>query len=302
MNFDVLPQILVNGLSAGALYALVATGLSLFFGIMKFINFSHGIVGAFAAYLFLTFSQMFGWPLLPSLFAALLSLLLISIVILFLTFLPAKDSPRPYFLLVISIGIAIVLENLILILWGSRVYSLTSKIQAYSFFDGKLIFTTVQVAILVATVSLFLFLLFFLKKTKMGKAIRAVSDNQEVAAVLGMDIRKILVTMFSISVLFAGIAGILASYELNLNYKLGLFLTLKGAAAVILGGMGSIPGAITGAFIIGLAENIFIGIPLGGFYIPSGYKDAVAFVILMLILYLRPTGLFGSRAEEAARK
>lgn len=302
MNFEVLPQIIVNGLTAGALYALLALGLSLIYGVLRFVNFAHGETAMFGGYLFLTFNKILGWPFLPSFFSAVAALIIVGLIIEYTTFLPVKDSPSGLIPLITAIGVGLILRNLVLILWGSQVHSLVISAKTHSFLNGKIIFTDVHIAIVLATIFLLAFLTIFLKKTRWGKAIRAVSDNKEVSAVLGIDVKNIITMVFIIATAFAGIAGVLVAFDQNLNHNMGTFLSIKAFAAVILGGIGSIHGSVLGGFIIGLAENLLIGIPFGDFYFPSGLKDALAFVIIIIILYFRPSGLFGTKLEESIRK
>lgn len=295
MNFEVLPQILVNGLTSGAIYALLALGLSLIYGVLRFVNFAHGETAMFGGYLFLTFNKILGWPLFPSFLAAVAALVVIGLIIEYTTFLPIKGSPSGLIPLITAIGVGLILKNLVLIIWGSRVHSLIISAKTHSFLNGKIIFTDVHIAIIFFTIFLLAFLTIFLKKTRCGKAIRAVSDNKEISAVLGIDVKKIITIVFVIATALAGIAGILIAFDQNLNHNMGTFLSIKAFAAVILGGIGSIPGSVLGGFIIGLAENLLIGIPFGDFYFPSGLKDALAFIVIILILYFRPSGLFGTK-------
>lgn len=301
MFFEILPQLLLNGLIAGALYALLALGLTIIYGILKFVNFAHGEIAMTSGYAFLVFHIFLGWPIIPSFIIAIAAVIILGIIIEYSVFLPVKNSP-PLISLIISIGLGILLRNLVLIIFGPNVHNLHPLIKTYSLFGGKLIITQVHIAVISLTLICFIFLFLFLKKSKIGIAIRAASENKEMAAILGINVTKIITLIFIISMALAGVGGIMVAFDQNLNPNMGTFLSLKAFAATILGGLGNIPGAVLGGFFIGFAENILIAIPFGDFYIPSGYKDAIAFVALILILYLKPTGLLGEKKEEIIRK
>lgn len=298
---NILPQLLWNGLVSGSLYALLALGLALIYGVLRFVNFAYGQTAMVGAYIFFFYKIALGWPIIPAFLLAILTMLVIAVIIEYLTFLPVKDSPI-LIPLIVSIGVNIILKNLVLMIAGPNVRSLSSNIQIHKIFGSKIILTDVHIAILILTVICFSLLYLFLKKTKIGKAIRAVSNSKEIASILGIDAKFIITVVFLVSTSLAALAGIMVAFDQNLNPNIGTFLNIKTFAAVILGGIGSIPGAVLGGFIIGFAENLLIGIPIGNFYLPSGYKDAIAFIILLIILYLKPSGLLGLRKSEEIRK
>lgn len=301
MELDVLIKFIINGFLAGSLYAVLALGLALLYGVLRFVNLAHGELALTGAFSFYTFYQIFGWPLILSFVAGMAVLLIITFLIEKLTFLPVRDAP-PFIPLIISIALSIFLKNLLLLIYQPFARSLSTNIKSFSFFPDIIRITDIQLIILISSISLMIGLWSFLKYTKMGRAIRAVSDNREVAAILGIPINRIVTLTFLISAFFAGTAGILAAFDQNLHPNLGTFFTIKSFAAVILGGIGSIPGAVLGGYFIGLVENILIAIPLGNWYLPSNYKDAIAFLALILILYFKPTGFFGAKQEEIMRK
>lgn len=301
MTFFIFLKFILNGAIAGSLYALLALGLSLIYGVLRFVNLAHGETALAGAYSFYTFYIVLGWPFIPSLLAGLAMLLLIVFVIEKLTFLPIRDAP-PLIPLIMSVALGMFMRNLLLLVYQPYARSFGSLAKSYSIFSDIVRITDVEIVILAASILLMLGLWLFLQYTKTGRSIRAVSDNKEVAAILGMPINRIITVTFLISGLLAAVAGILAAFEQNLHPNLGTFFTIKSFAAVILGGIGSIPGAVLGGYFIGFAENLLIAIPFGDWYIPSNYKDAIAFFVLILLLYIRPTGFFGSRKEEAVRK
>ena len=302
MNSAIIIKFALNGLIAGSLYALLALGLSLIYGVLRFVNLAHGEFALTGGFAFYTFYVTFGWPLIPSFAAAIIILMVILVLIERVIFRPVRDAPE-LISLIISIALGILIRNLLLIFYQPFARSLTTNVESYALFGSDIIrITSVQVIILITSVTLMVGLWLFLKRTKIGRAIRAVSDNKEVAAILGVPVNRVIVVTFIVAGFLAGTAGILAAFDQNLHPDMGTFFTIKSFAAVILGGIGSIPGSVLGAYFIGLAENILIAIPFGGWYIPSNYKDAIAFAALLLFLYIKPTGIFGPKKEEAIRK
>lgn len=301
MELDFFAKFVLNGIIAGSLYALLALGLSLLYGVLRFVNLAHGEFALMSAYSFYTFSIILGWPLIPSFIVGMLIYFILILAIEKFAFLPVRDAPS-LIPLIVSIALGLLLRNLLLLLYEPFARTLSGTIQSYVLFSEIVRITNVQIVILVCSISLMMGLWALLKFTKLGRAIRAVSDSKETAAILGIPVNRIITFTFLISAFLAGVAGILAAYDQNLHPNLGTFFTIKSFAAVILGGIGSIPGAVLGGYFIGLAENILIAIPFGAYYIPSNYKDAIAFVALIAFLYFKPTGFFGARQEELARK
>lgn len=301
MDFEILAKFLLNGLIAGSLYAVLALGLSLIYGVLRFINLAHGEFALLGAYGFYTFFSILHWPLIPSYLAGIASLFLIILLIEKFTFLPVRDAP-PLIPLILSIGLGLGLRNLLLMIFEPFARTLDTTVRSFTLFSDIVRITDIQIIIIIVSIFLMFGLWAFLKYAKWGRAIRAVSDNKEVAAVLGIPINRIITLVFLISAFLAGTAAILASFDQNLHPNLGTFFTIKSFAAVILGGIGSIPGAVLGGYFIGLAENLLIAIPFGTFYIPSNYKDAIAFFAIIAFLYLKPTGFFGAAKEEIIRK
>lgn len=301
MEFELFAKFFLNGIISGSLYALIALGLSLLYGVLRFVNLAYGEYALVGAYAFFSFHYIFEWPFLPSVLAGFMTLLIIVFIIQKTTFDPVRDAPS-LIPLVISIAVSIFLKNLLLMIFQARSRLLAADTISIPLFSDIVTITNIQLIIVIVSTILMIGLTIFLKQTQLGKAIRAVSDNREVAAILGININKIITATFLISGLLAGIAGILAAYDQNLHPHLGTLFTVKAFAAVILGSIGSIPGAVIGGYIIGIAENIFIAIPFGDFTIPSNYKDVVAYAILLLLLYIKPTGLFGRKKEEMVRK
>ena len=282
----VLNQIFINGLIAGAIYALVASGFSLIYSTCKFVHFAHGAVISLTAYfLFFLFSILGLNFWLSIIFALIFSVLVGWLMnkIVYEKFRKRKTSST--ILLIASFALLILLESLILMLFGADIKTIGYiKISKGLEFLGAII-TQLQIIIVGASIFLLIFLWIFMKKTKIGKAMRAVSDNKDVAEIVGISSEKIYSWVFAIGSFIAGVSGILVGLEQNLEPMMGGNLMIKGFTAAIIGGIDSVPGAILGSFLLGFAENF------GIWFLPSGYKDAIAFIILFIFLLFRPQGI-----------
>jgi len=283
-------QLLINSLIAGAIYSLVASGFSLIYSVCKFVHFAHGAVVAFSAYfLYFLFSKLnlsFGFSIiLTIIFASLLGYGMDFFI--YKQFRKRKASSAT--LLIASFALLIFFESLILILFGADVKTIGFiKIAKGLEFFGAII-TPLQLFIIFTAFVLFGFLFFFMKKTKIGKAMRAVADNKEMAEVVGISSERIYSLAFVVGSAIAGVAGILVGLEQNLEPMMGTNLMIKGFTGAIIGGIGSVPGAILGSFLLGFAENF------GIWFLPSGYKDAIAFLILFIFLLFKPQGILDIR-------
>lgn len=284
----VVVQLFINGLIAGAIYALVACGFSLIYSTCKFIHFAHGVTIAFSAYFLYFLFSMLGlnfWlsAIFTIAFAALLGLLMNLSVYKQLR----RRKASPVILLIASFGLLIFFESLILMLFGANVKTIGFiRIAKGIEFLGAII-TPLQVCIIAISFLLLGFLFFFMKRTRTGKAMRAVADNKDVAEIVGISSEKIYSRSFLIGSAIAGVAAILVGLEQNLEPMMGTNLIIKGFTGAIIGGIGSVPGAILGSFLLGFAENF------GIWFLPSGYKDAIAFVILFAFLLFRSQGILG---------
>jgi branched-chain amino acid transport system permease protein len=282
----VLNQIFINGLIAGAIYALVASGFSLIYSTCKFVHFAHGAVISLTAYFLFFLFSISGLNFWLSIIFALIFSVLVGWLmnkIVYEKFRKRKTSST--ILLIASFALLILLESLILMLFGADIKTIGYiKISKGLEFLGAII-TPLQIIIVGASIFLLIFLWFFMKKTKIGKAMRAVSDNKDVAEIVGISSEKIYSWVFAVGSLIAGVSGILVGLEQNLEPMMGGNLMIKGFTAAIIGGIDSVPGAILGSFLLGFAENF------GIWFLPSGYKDAIAFIILFIFLLFRPQGI-----------
>jgi branched-chain amino acid transport system permease protein len=291
--FSIFLQLLINGIIAGAIYALVASGFALIYSTNKFVHFAHGGVIALSAYfLYWLFSMLhfnFYFTILATIFFA--SLLGYTLNKFFYRPLRKRKSSASI-LLVASIAILILLESLALLIFGANVKALDfiAASQSFSIFDA--IITPVQVIIVSLSFILLLALFILMKKTRIGKAMRAVADNKEVAEIVGISSEKIYTWSFVIGSAIAGAAAVLISLEQNIQPTMGTNLMIKGFTGAIIGGVGSVPGAILGSFLLGLIENF------GIWFLPSGYKDAIAFILLFIFLLFRPQGILGIKNNQ----
>jgi branched-chain amino acid transport system permease protein/neutral amino acid transport system permease protein len=296
-------QYLVTGIIVGSIIALGALGITLIFGILKFAHFAHGDMMMFGAYIALAAlvgggsigPLSFGWGMI---FAILLSMAVLaagSVAIDRVVYRPLRQRGSGTVVLAIaSLGVAIMLRAIMLLWWGPDQQLYVSGIHPASElpFDIMLkpdqIFIVATAVLLMATVYLLLF------RTKMGKAMRAMSDNADLARVTGIDTEQVVMWTWLIGGALAAVAGILLGIQSNLKPELGFTLLLPLFAGAILGGLGSPQGALVGAMIVGISQEVFVGIdlPFPPFGVP-GYKPAVAFGILILVLLVRPRGLFG---------
>jgi branched-chain amino acid transport system permease protein len=290
---DIFAQLLVNGLIAGGTYALAAVGYSMVYGTLKFINFAHGSVAMVGAYI--TYALAVSVLHLPLPLAVLLSMILtgaLGVLIEAVAYRPLRNAPKlaP---LTTAIAVSFVLDAAVMIIAGAdiKTFNLPAR-RGYQI--GPVFITPVQTVIIVTSLVMMVLLFLLLNYTKLGKAIRAVADDISLAEVAGMNSNLIISSVFAIGSGLAAVAGTLIGLDTNLNPTMGFIITVKAFAAVVLGGLGSVPGAIVGAFIIGIVEN------LGVWFIPPVWKDTIAYGILILIIFFRPAGLFGKKEEAAA--
>ena len=288
---EFLTQI-INGLSTGGMYALVAIGYTMVYGIAKMINFAHGeiiMVGAYLAYVMTTMVQA---PIIVSVLVAIAGCALLGVVTEKVAYKPLRNSGS-LAVLITAIGVSYLLQNLFLILFGSaaRTFPQYMPSGTVSFFGAHI--TYVALLSLILTFICTGLLLLFINKTKLGKAMRAVSEDRGAAELMGINVNTTISLTFAIGSGLGAIAGIIygMSYSL-INPYLGAMLGIKDFIAAVLGGIGSIPGAMVGGLIIGVAEAFTIS------YISSAFSDAVVFGILIFILLVKPAGLFCQNMRE----
>jgi len=295
-------QQVINGLTLGSVYALIALGYSMVYGILELINFAHGEIYMLGAYLGIIFLAFFTAIGLTSYSLTLSLILTFCLSIVFcssygftiekIAYKPLRSAPRlsP---LISAIGVSIFLQNYVMLTRGT-----TDKVFPHLFGTGGLQFMTVrmtplQVFIILSSFILMVALRLFVRKTKMGKAMRAVAQDKTMASLVGINIDTVISVTFIIGSGLAAVAGLMvAMYYGLVNYFIGYVAGIKAFTAAVLGGIGSIRGAVAGGILLGLVES------LGGSYISSEYKDAYAFVILIIVLLVKPGGLFGKAELE----
>jgi len=288
-----IDQLIINGIIAGSIYALIALGFSVIYRAVKYFHFAHGVVYAAGAYLVYTFLILIKInPFVSFLLAIILTAILGVAIDRFIYYPLRKHKTSSLVFLLASFGVFIFLQNLLQLIFGAQILTLrTGPIKEGHHFLGAVI-TNNQILIIVSSLVLFFLCWLFIQKTKLGKAIRAVSDDPIGSRVVGINSEKVIMIAFAIGSALAGAAGILISLETNIEPTMGFNAILKGIIASIVGGIGSIPGALLGGLFLGLAEN------LGIWQIQAGWKDAIAFVILILFLLLRPSGIIGVKTEK----
>jgi len=281
-------QFFINGIISGAIYALIALGFTVIYRTVKFFHFAHGIVYAVGAYIAYSLIISLGLNPIVSFFLAAALAGVVGVIIDRLVYRPLRKRKAPNLVfLLASFGVFIFIQNLLQLVYGAQILTIrTGPVKEGHHILGAVI-TDTQILILVVSVALCSGLWFFVKKTKLGKAMRAVADDRIGASVVGINPERIILAAFAIGSALAGAAGILISLETNIEPTMGFNAILKGIIASIIGGIGSIPGAMLGALFLGIAEN------LGIWKISAGWKDCISFAILIIFLLVRPGGIMG---------
>ncbi len=281
-------QLFFNSLIIGSIYALVAVGFSLIYSTNRFMHFAQGASVVIAGYSLFTFFTLLRIPFVLS---GLLTLLLSAVIgygMFKLIYQPLQNrKSSTVILLIASIAILILVENVILLFYGAGVRSVGLLETVKGMEIGNAHITLLQVILILISIILLFSLSLFLNKTKLGRDLRAVADNKELAAIMGLDTQRLMAISFIIGSALAGIAGLLIGLEQNLDPTMGTSLMVKGFSGAVIGGIYSVPGSVLGSYLVGLAENF------GSWYIPSGFKDAITFVLLFVFLLFRPVGLLG---------
>lgn len=283
---------LINGLRMGSIYALIALGYSMVYGIAKMINFAHGdiiMVGAYTLYVFVVLLK------LPVIAAVLLTIGLcavIGIVIERIAYKPLRKAP-PLAVLITAIGVSFFLQNASLLIFGANPIKFKSIINVKTVRIGNVAIAGITIVTLTVTLVIMLFLTVFINKTKAGRAMRAVSEDKGAAQLMGINVNKTISMTFAIGSALAAVAGILflSQYQ-SLKPTMGALPGIKAFVAAVLGGIGSVPGAMLGGILLGIIESISKA------YIASEISDAIVFGVLILMLLLKPSGLLGKKRIE----
>ena len=287
-------QQLINGVSLGSIYALIALGYTMVYGILSLINFAHGdiyMIGAFVGYALTTF---LGLGFLPSLILAMIACSILGMIIEKIAYKPMRKSSK-IAILITAISVSLFLQYIMVYFVGpeTRTFPNVLESKQITLFDGNVILYSKNIYILAITVILMIALQYIVRRTKVGKAMRAVALDKDAAELMGINVNKIISYTFAMGSALAGAAGVLVGVYYNtINPLMGSGPGLKAFVAAVLGGIGLIPGAVFGGFFLGITETIVSA--FGG----SVYKDAVAFAILIIILLVKPTGLLGKNLKE----
>ena len=283
---------ILNGLGLGSIYALVALGYSMVYGIVQLINFAHGdiiMVGSYMVYLVMVLLKA---PLWVAVLAAVLFCAVAGVVIERVAYhrLLVHDAPR-ISLLITALGVSIFLQNLFMLVFGSESQSMPQMFGNQSLKLGELSINFSTVLNLIISILMMAGLQMLVKKTKIGKAMTAIAQNQDAAKLMGIDTNKVIELTFVISGVLACIAGtMVAMYYRSIETTMGSLIGTKIFAAAILGGVGMLPGAMVGGILLGIVETMVSA------YISTGYRDAISFTILIVVLLFMPNGMFGKKA------
>ncbi|WP_283745605.1 branched-chain amino acid ABC transporter permease [Sideroxydans sp. CL21] len=306
---EILLQQIVNGLVQGSVYALVALGYTMVYGILGLINFAHGEVVMIGAMIAMTVLQALLTAAMAPVLAVLLSLLTAMAACMVLgygieriAYRPLRNAPRlaP---LITAIGVSIVLQNVAMMIWGREYHSFPLPFNSASHQLAGAIVNDVQIAIVIVALLIMTALMWLVHRTRMGRAMRAVSENPAAAALMGVDINRVISVTFMLGSALAAVAGFMVSANYGIvHYYMGFMLGLKAFTAAVLGGIGNLRGAMLGGVLLGLIESLgagYIGDITGGF-LGSNYQDVFAFFVLIAVLILRPSGLLGEKLAERA--
>jgi branched-chain amino acid transport system permease protein len=289
---DQFLQQMVNGISLGSIYALIALGYTMVYGIIKLINFAHGdiyMIGAYVGFAITTYSTL---GFFPALIIAMIACALLGMIVERVAYKPLRNSSR-IAVLITAIGVSLLLEYVMMFFVGAEVRSYPKLLTIKTFSVGNVVINTQQIYIVVTAIILMIILQFIVHKTKTGKAMRAVSIDKDAAQLMGIKVDRTISATFAIGSAFAGAAGILVGiYYNSITPLMGMMPGLKAFIAAVFGGIGSIPGAMIGGLAIGILETLVSG------YGSSMYRDAAVFGILIIILIFKPTGLLGKNVRE----
>lgn len=285
---------LINGISLGSVYAIIALGYTMVYGIAKMLNFAHGDVIMVGAYISFCVTSYWGWNPIISVLAAMVICTVLGIIIERLAYKPLRAAPS-LAVLITAIGVSYFLENAALLIWGSapKVFTSVVSFPSLHLFGGRLVITSVAIVTVVACVVIMVALTSFINVSKTGKAMRAVSEDKGAAQLMGIDVNFTISMTFAIGSALAGIAGVLlCSAYPTLTPMTGAMPGIKAFTAAVFGGIGSVPGAMVGGILLGIIE-IFAKA-----YVSTQLSDAIVFAVLIVVLLVKPTGLMGKKISE----
>ena len=286
---------LVNGLSLGSVYALIALGYTMVYGIAKMLNFAHGDVIMIGAYVALITMKQAGLPTWVAILISIIACTVLGVLMERVAYKPLRNATSSLAVLITAIGVSYLLQNLALLIFGADAKSFVAvvKVPSITLFDGELTIKGITIVTILACIIIMVGLSLFVKKTKPGRAMQAVSEDRDAAQLMGVNVNATISLTFAIGSGLAAIAGLLLcqTYPTLTPYT-GAMPGIKAFVAAVFGGIGSIPGAMVGGILLGIIE-IF-----GKAYISSQVADAIVFAVLIVVLLVKPTGLFGKNIQE----
>lgn len=284
-------QQMINGITVGGSYALIALGYTMVYGILRIVNFAHGDVFMMGSFFGLFCMQFLGMPYYVAFPIAAIATAIMGIIMERIAYRPIRTADS-LTVMISALGVSTFLGNLAMVLWGSGTHAFSGfsgiTVSVYKF--DNVVLSNIQIGFIVLSILLMMALYFIVNKTKIGIAMRATSHNIKTAKLMGINTDRIISFTFGIGSALACVAGLLVGIYYDAVYPLiGYSYGLKAFAAAVLGGIGSIPGAMLGGFVMGIVET------LGASYISAGYRDAFAFAILIIVLIFRPAGILGKK-------
>ncbi len=287
-------QYLINGISIGAVYAIIALGYTMVYGIAKMLNFAHGDVIMVGAYISYSMTSYLGLPTAVSILVAVVVCTGLGMIIEGLAYKPLRGVPS-LAVLITAIGVSYFLQNAAQLIWGSAPKNFQSIVtmSPLVLFDGQLTITGEVIYTIVASVVIMVALTLFINRSRMGKAMRAVSEDRDAAQLMGINVNQTISTTFAIGSALAAVAGVLlCSTVPTLMPTTGSMPGIRAFTAAVLGGIGSIPGAMLGGILLGVIETFSKA------YISTQFSDAIVFLVLIVILLVKPAGLLGKQVQE----
>ncbi len=286
---------LINGISLGSVYAIIALGYTMVYGIAKMLNFAHGDVIMIGAYVAFTVISTMHLPIWAGVLLSILICTALGMTIEKIAYKPLRNAGSPLAVLITAIGVSYFLQNLALLVFGSNTKSFSSVVglENLELFDGQLIITGETIVTIISCIVIMICLTLFINKTKSGQAMLAVSEDKGAAQLMGINVNKTIALTFAIGSGLAAVAGVLlCSAYPSLSPYTGSMPGIKAFVAAVFGGIGSIPGALVGGILLGVIEI------LSKYYISSQLSDAIVFGMLIIVLLLKPTGIFGKKIQE----
>lgn len=283
---------LINGISLGSVYAIIALGYTMVYGIAKMLNFAHGDVIMIGGYMAFCSTSYLGWPVIPSVLFSIIVCTMLGIIIERLAYKPLRDASS-LAVLITAIGVSYFLQNAALLIWSSNPKAFPNMVDLPNLVIGDIQISSVAIVTIIACIVIMIALTMFTTRTKLGKAMRAVSEDKGAAQLMGINVNATISMTFAIGSGLAAIAGVLlCSAYPTLMPTTGAMPGIKAFTAAVFGGIGSIPGAMLGGILLGIIE-IFAKA-----YISTQLSDAIVFAVLIIVLIVKPTGLLGKKMAE----